>query len=87
MLLEHERYYDLGMDAQVTVCRMLMKHEGDYGFHLHHEQAIAIHGHRRTHWGTVIKLYLCVCVRVRTLGSRSRSVGLIQGDNGPLCTD
>ena len=36
---------------------MLMKHEGDYGFHLHHQQAIAIHGHRRTHWGTVIKLY------------------------------
>ena len=36
---------------------MLMKHEGDYGFHLHHQQAIAIHGHRRTHWGTIIKLY------------------------------
>ena len=33
MLLEHDRNYDLGMDALVTVCsgqRMLVEHERNY---------------------------------------------------------
>ena len=43
---------------------MLMKHEGDYGFHLHHQQETAIHGHRRTRWGTVMKLYPYIYIYV-----------------------